>query len=144
MRLTSFTDYGLRMLMVMAREPERLYSTQEIAEMLALSRHHLQKIVQTLADAGVLETQRGVAGGARLAKAPSAYRLGALVNILERDQTLVECLSPEQGACSLEGGCRLKSRLKRASRRFIDDLNQSTLADIALPATFLGVADNSL
>ena len=32
MRLTSFTDYGLRMLMRMASAPERAFSTAELAE----------------------------------------------------------------------------------------------------------------
>lgn len=133
MRLTRFTDYGLRMLMIMAKEPDRLHATQEIASRLGLSRHHLQKIVQTLVDHGVLETQRGLAGGARLAKHPSALRLGILIDILERDQALVECLKPDGGGlCNLDMGCRLKTRLKRAEQRFIEDLNQSTLADIAI------------
>lgn len=139
MRLKSFTDYGLRMLMLMAQDPTRLYSAQELADALSLSRNHLQKIIQTLADAHIVETQRGVSGGARLVKAPAAIRLGTLVDMLERDQALVECLKPDaKGLCSIEIGCRLKSRLKRAERRFIDDLNQSTLADIALAAHVVG------
>ena len=31
MRLTAFTDYGLRALMRLAGEPERLFTTEEIA-----------------------------------------------------------------------------------------------------------------
>lgn len=45
MRLTSFTDYGLRMLMRMAGEPDRAFSTAELAGDFGLSRHHLAKIM---------------------------------------------------------------------------------------------------
>ena len=63
MRLTSFTDYGLRMLMRMASAPKRAFSTAELAAEFQLSRNHLAKIMQRLARAGLIETRRG--GGAR-------------------------------------------------------------------------------
>ena len=46
MRLTAFTDYGLRMLMRMAGEPDRAFSTADLAADLGLSRNHLAKIMQ--------------------------------------------------------------------------------------------------
>ena len=69
MRLTSFTDYGLRMLMRMAGAPERGFSTAELAAEFGLSRHHLTKIMQRLAGAGIVATRRGGGGGAVLAQA---------------------------------------------------------------------------
>lgn len=134
MRLTSFTDYGLRMLMRMASAPERAFSTTGLAEEFGLSRHHLRKIMQRLAAAGIVETRRGVGGGAVLAKAPSDIRLGDVVEILEAGQPLVECFGSGVSECTIDGRCRLKSRLRRAEAAFLADLNRSTLADIALPA----------
>lgn len=60
-------------------------------------------------------------------------RLGEIVRLFEQDQALVECFAPEGGDCSIDGCCRLKSRLRRAEARFLDEMNQSTRADIALP-----------
>ncbi|PVH28612.1 RrF2 family transcriptional regulator [Pararhodobacter oceanensis] len=134
MRLTSFTDYGLRMLMRMASAPGRGFSTAELAEELALSRHHLSKIMQHLARSGIVETRRGSGGGAVLQRDPAQIRLGDLVRILEQDQALVECGAADGGACSLRGRCRLKARLYHAEAQFLEDLNRSTLADIALEA----------
>ena len=134
MRLTSFTDYGLRMLMRMASSPERAFSTTELADEFALSRHHLTKIMQHLARAGLVETRRGVGGGAALAKPAGDIRLGDVIAILEDGQPLVECFAPGAHACTIDGTCRLKSRLRRAETAFLEDLNRSTLADIALPA----------
>ena len=71
MRLTSFTDFGLRMLMRMAADPSRANSTAELAEALGLSRNHLAKIIQHLARAGLIETRRGGGGGAVLARPAS-------------------------------------------------------------------------
>ena len=132
MRLTSFTDYGLRMLMRMGSAPERAFSTAELAQEFQLSRNHLTKIMQKLAGAGLVQTRRGGGGGARLARPPEEIRLGDIVRLLEEGQALVECFEPSGGDCTIDGGCRLKSRLRGAEMGFIDNLNRSTLADIAL------------
>ncbi|MFP7570094.1 RrF2 family transcriptional regulator [Marivita sp. S2033] len=134
MRLTSFTDYGLRMLMRMASAPERAHSTAEMATEFDLSRNHLSKIMQRLAKGGIVETRRGSGGGAVLARAPHDIRLGDVVRLLEQDQPLVECFASGANDCSLDGRCRLKSRLRGAEMAFLDHLDGSTLADISLPA----------
>lgn len=134
MRLTAFTDYGLRLLMRMASQPDRSFSTADLAREYGLSRHHLSKIVQRLAQGGILATRRGGGGGAVLARPPAEVRLGEVVRLLEAGQALVECLAPGGGACSLDGACRLKARLRRAEASFLTELDGSTLADIALPA----------
>ncbi|RVV98277.1 Rrf2 family transcriptional regulator [Mesobaculum littorinae] len=132
MRLTSFTDFGLRMLMRMASAPDRAFSTAELAEELQLSRNHLTKIMQALGRAGLVQTRRGGGGGATLARAPEEIRLGDVVRLLEEGQGLVECLKPSGGDCTIDGCCRLKMRLRMAEMAFIDHLNRSTLADVAL------------
>lgn len=132
MRLTSFTDYGLRMLMRMASAPEIPLSTADLAKEFNLSRHHLSKIMQQLARGGIVETRRGGGGGAVLCKAPSEIRLGEIVRLLEQGQALVGCFSPTGGDCTITGSCRLKARLRQAEVKFLEELDRSTLADIAL------------
>lgn len=132
MRLTSFTDYGLRMLMRMASTSDRSFSTADLATEFGLSRNHLAKVMQRLAQAGLVETRRGGGGGAALARPASEIRLGTVVRLLEEGQPLVECMSADGGACALDGHCRLKARLRSAERAFFADMDQSTLADIAL------------
>lgn len=134
MRLTTFTDYGLRMLMRLASEPGRAFSTADLAEEFGLSRNHLAKIMQHLAHAGFVETRRGGGGGAVLARPADRIRLGNVIDLLEEGQPLVECFGTDGGDCSLDGQCRLKARLRSAERAFLADLDRSTLADIALPA----------
>ncbi|MBO9457279.1 Rrf2 family transcriptional regulator [Paracoccus sp. R12_1] len=134
MRLTSFTDYGLRMLMRLASAPDRAFSTADLAEEFQLPRNHLIKIMQKLGRAGLVQTRRGCGGGATLAHAPEDIRLGDVVRVLEEGQALVECLQPNGGDCTIDGCCRLKIRLRVAEMAFIENLNRSTLADVALPA----------
>ncbi len=132
MRLTSFTDYALRMLMRMAGSPDRGFSTAEMAQEFGLSRHHLTKIVRKLAQAGYVTTRRGGGGGAILARPATEIHLGQLIGLLEHGQPLVECFDSLGNDCTLDGHCRLKSRLRAAEAAFLADLDRSTLADIAL------------
>lgn len=132
MRLTSFTDYGLRMLMRMASAPERAFSTAELADEFGLSRNHLSKIMQRLAHADIVTTRRGGGGGALLAHPADQVRLGHVIAVLEKDQPMVECFGSGQSDCSISRQCRLKVRLRSAEQAFLDNLDRSTLADIAL------------
>ncbi len=138
MRLTSFTDYGLRTLMRLAGEPDRAFAAAELATEFRVSRNHLAKVISTLAAAGLLETRRGGGGGAMLARPAAEIRLGDVVALLEEGQKLVECFGAGANNCTLLPRCRLKARLAHAQAAFIADLNGSTLADCAYHRT-LGV-----
>ena len=134
MRLTSFTDFGLRALMRMASDPERAFTTAELAAEFDLSRNHLTKIIAALAQAGVVTTRRGGGGGAILARPADQINLGEIVRVLEAGQALVDCFALGGGTCALTHGCRLKARLRHAEAAFLADLDRSSLASIALPA----------
>jgi Rrf2 family transcriptional regulator, nitric oxide-sensitive transcriptional repressor len=134
MRLTAFTDFGLRALMRLAAEPERLFSSAEIASEFVISRHHLTKVIADLAAAGFINTQRGVRGGFRLARSPHAISLGEVVRALEARHALVECFRGDGGGCVLTARCRLRRKLAEAHEAFLRELDRTTLAECAYPA----------
>lgn len=133
MRLTTFTDFGLRALMRMASNPERAWSTAEIADEFGISRHHLTKIMATLANAGIVETRRGSGGGATLARPATTIGLGEIVRLLEQNQALVECFQTSGNTCNITPICRLKSYLAEAEETFLRTLDAQSLADCLLP-----------
>jgi len=135
MRLTSFTDFGLRALMRLAGEPGRVFTTDEIAREFAISRNHLTKVVRDLAAAGFVVTQRGAGGGFRLARPAEEITVGEVVRALEARHALVECFQADGGACVLTPRCRLKGRLATARESFLADLDRTRLSECAYPAT---------
>jgi len=135
MRLTHFTDFALRALMRLAAEPERTFTTAEIAREFAISRNHLSKVVRDLAGAGFISTRRGAGGGFRLARAPEHVTLGEIVRALEARQPMVECFRADGGACVLTPRCRLKGRLAAAREAFLRELEGTTLAECAYPGS---------
>lgn len=134
MRLTRFTDLGLRACMRMAAEPERVFSTADLAAEFDISRHHLTKAISALASAGIVETRRGTGGGAQLAKSAQHLTIGRIVAILEQGTALVECFEAGGGECQITSHCRLKGMLSSARAQFLAELDRFTLADCASPA----------
>ncbi len=133
MQLLFSTDLALRTLIRLSAEPERHLSTELLARELRVSRHHLQKVVQSLTDAGFLRTIRGVKGGVMLTRPPEEIRVGEVVRHQERDQALAECFR-EGGDCTLVPCCRLKGVLKGAREVFFRHLDRFSLADCATSA----------
>lgn len=134
MRLTAFTDFGLRALMRMAGAPDRLFTAQAIAEEFAISRHHLTKVMRQLAEGGFVVTQRGARGGMRLARPAAAISLGDVVRWLEARHALVDCFRADGGSCVLAPRCGLRGRLAAAQEAFLATLDAASLADCAYPA----------
>src|SRR6478736_3614646 len=106
MRLTSFTDFALRLLMYAAAHEDRLITIEEASEVYNISRTHLMKITNALTRAGFLKTVRGRSGGLRLGKLPPKIRLGDVVRVTEPDFTLVECFG-SGSQCTITRSCRL-------------------------------------
>lgn len=128
MKLSLFSDYSLRVLMFAALKGES-FQLDEVTKAYGISRHHLAKVVQRLAQLGYLETRRGRQGGIMLAKAPEAIRLGRLIRETEDQPVIVECFDPATNTCPINGSCQLKGILGQALREFYAVLDQHTLKD---------------
>lgn len=133
MRLTTMTDYALRLLMYVAQQPDRLCTISEVATAYDISEAHLMKITHQLGLAGYIETVRGKGGGMRLAKPAQDINLGAVVRSVEPDFMLVECLATSN-SCALTGHCKLTGIFSGALQRFLSHLDGYNLADLAPPA----------
>lgn len=133
MRLTSYTDYSLRVLLFLSlRSGDRLSNINEISEAYKINRNHLTKIIHELGKLGYVETIRGRNGGVRLKKAPEEINIGEVVRRTEEDFYLLDCFDANQAnVCVLTPVCRFKSVLNEALRAFFEVLDQYTLADIA-------------
>lgn len=134
MRLTTLTDYAMRMLMYVGERPDRLCTIAEIAQAYGISEPHLMKVTHRLSQAGWLETVRGKHGGMRLAHPPETIRLGAVMRDTENDLALIECFQPQNNQCALTGRCRLSGIIGDALQGFLQHMDQYTLADILPPA----------
>lgn len=129
MRLSSFSDYSLRVLMYLGVHAGRLVTIAEIGSAYGISVNHLTKVVHQLGRLGYVETVRGKGGGIRLGKPPAEIRLGEVIRQTETDWALVECFSTGAG-CQIHAACRLPPILDEALAAMFKVLDSYTLADL--------------
>jgi Rrf2 family nitric oxide-sensitive transcriptional repressor len=130
MRLTKFTDYSLRVVIYLARNPDGLATIADIAREYDIPSTHLMKVVHRLAQCGYIVTVRGKGGGMRLARAPDMINVGDLVRDTEDNMDIAECFSAEHQTCPMLPACSLKSILIEARKCFLATLDFYRLSDI--------------
>jgi len=138
MRLTTFTDYSLRVMMYVAAHPEGRATIAEIARAYDISEHHLTKVVHFLGKEGYLENLRGRGGGLRLARAPAAINVGDVVKLTEGGDVPAECFERESNCCAITADCKLKFALSDAVDAFYAALRRYTLEDVVKNRKALG------
>ncbi len=130
MRLTRFTDYGLRTLIYLGSlGPRQLHSRRRGGY--GISEHHLVKVVHQLGRLGLIRTTRGRGGGLLLGRPADQIRVGDVVRAMEEDLALVPCFAG--AACAITPACRLKGVLNEALAAFLAVLDRHTLADLLEP-----------
>lgn len=131
MKLSTFTDYNLRVLLYLAAHQDRLSTIQEIALAYNISENHLMKVIHHLAKNDLILSIRGKGGGIRLHRAPSELNLGKIVRLAEQKGPIVECLG-DKNKCCIASSCRLPLALNDAFNSFYETLSKYTLADVMI------------
>jgi Rrf2 family protein len=113
---------------VLAESPEHFGSARTISEKLGFSPHHFAKVVQQLARAGLLETERGPAGGARLTRPAAEITLFEIYVAAGGTPTYKGCLL-KHNICDGHG-CALGELMAKENKRLIGLLKNTNLASV--------------
>ena len=131
MQLTKHTDYAFRVLIFLAmKDDEELATIKEISEFFDISRSHMMKIVQKLANASFVLSIRGKQGGIKLGKPTKDINLRDIVELMEATLKPVDCTSQP---CRLNPGCTLKSILFTGQKQYMGQYTVSDLIQKARP-----------
>ena len=142
MRIATYSDFALRLLMYAAVKHPAYVTITEVSKAYGISKNHLMKVTHELALAGYLDTLRGRNGGLRLAKPAKNINVGHVMRLTEKGSALVECFDPTTNQCVITPACKLKHVFHGALEAFFQKLEQTTLADLisdprSLSALFL-------
>ncbi len=127
MKLTKRTDFVLRTLIYLAKQPEGTRTfLQEIADNYDIPVNHLTKIVHQLGQLGYINTYRGRGGGMEIGKPLDQIMVKDVILHFEPNTELVDC-----STCLLrKRSCKLEHHLHIAYEAFLSSLDGVSLADI--------------
>jgi len=129
MKITTFSDCALRILIFLAVNDHGLASAREIATRYDISVHHAQKAAQWLVRNGYVAATRGKGGGLKLSRPPEEIIIGEVIRQAESGIGMVECMRKKGKYCVIEGACGLAGILHEARNAFFNTLDQYSLAD---------------
>ncbi len=130
MKLTSYSNFSLRVLMAAAARRPALTTIGDVAGAFDISKAHLTRCVHQLGLWGYIETIRGNGGGFRLARDAETISVGEVIRHTEEGFDVVECFDMKATTCPLVARCRLRPALLRATEVFLNALDGFSLADI--------------
>ena len=126
-------EYALRAVVYLAAEAPAARTTAQMAETTKVPKDYLAKIVQGLARAGLVRTQRGVGGGVVLAKDPAAVTILDVVNAVEPIRRITACpLGLKAHGVRL---CPLHKRMDNALAAVEEAFRATTLAEVLAEPT---------
>ena len=130
MRLTRGSDYGLRGMVYMARQPAgQVCLVSQVAAAEDLPESYLAKIFQDLARNRLLMSHRGAKGGFSLVSEPEEVNLLQIIEAVEGPIALAPCLDVREG-CERIKICEIYEALDSAQAHMTLVLKNTTLADL--------------
>lgn len=130
MQISKQEAYALRLALDLARE--KASNIREIASRQRIPMAYLGKIVQDLAHAGVVRTERGARGGVRLAKPPEQITMRQVIEAVQGPIALSRCIIEMDHNCPTNSmACPIRRVTVRIHRLVTQELEAITLADLA-------------
>ncbi len=131
MQITRQTEYAVRILIELAGVPDsKMIRSRTVAEKHQLPEKFLNKTVQILVRAGLIETRRGLRGGLRLAVPADSVTIADVLTAIEGKVAINPCLH-ENHYCEHKSDCRVNKILQRAQDAMVAELSKETFADLA-------------
>ena len=131
MIITRATEYAIRAILYMARQPAgEIIFKKDICKAQQITPAFLTKILQPLIKDGIVGSQRGVGGGFYLAKPSTEITLLDIIKSQEGPVYLNQCLI-EDGSCEREFFCPVHGAWAEIRQDFMQTLSRYNFADLA-------------
>jgi len=109
LKISEAASLALHTMVILSKEPSRIYNAKEIAVTLNASKHHLSKVLKTLERSGFVTAIRGPKGGYILPESKKDVKLLKIYEAIEGPLEPVKCL--------------LKKRICSGHKCILGDLN---------------------
>ncbi len=132
MNITQESDYAIRAVLIMAKNPEQeILAANTISELGIIPTRFLLKILRKLTQSGIIKSYRGVNGGYSLEKTPIEINLRMIIEVIEGPIWINRCLYDKE-TCSAGKGdnCAIHMALHNVQSKMINELENINFEDL--------------
>jgi len=130
MKLSTKGRYGTRVLLDLAlHQGKTPVSLKDIAQRQGIPLAYLKRLIGPLITGGLLRSVRGVGGGVLLARHPTQIKLAEILELLEGNTPLVECIG-NPAVCERSEWCATRDIWSEVDRAANEILQSTTLQDL--------------
>ena len=131
MMISTKGRYALRVMIDLAQHDEGYISLKDVAERQDISMKYLEMIVSILNKGKMLNSQRGKAGGYKLAKKPEEYTIGSILRLTEGSLAPVPCIEEDNEVeCDKREECVTVILWKKINDAVNSVVDHTTLQDL--------------
>lgn len=129
LRISKLTDYGTVLLAHLARNPDEVCSSAEIAARTGIALPTASKLLKSLARSGLVASTRGANGGYQLALDARNISAADIIDALEGPVSITEC-SATDSHCDIEEACSVGNAWQRINVAIRNALQEVSLVDL--------------
>jgi FeS assembly SUF system regulator len=132
LRISKLTDYAILVMVELSENPGEVVNAQLLASQTHLELPTVSKVLKLLAKAGLVRSFRGANGGYSIDRNAGSISVAEIIAAIEGPIAMTEC-SVEEGLCSQEQVCNLRSNWRRISSAVARAMEGVTLAEMSRP-----------
>lgn len=129
MTFSKTTTYALRILTLMASNPDKMYTSKIINETLEIPKKYLQRLLTDLTMSGIITSIQGRNGGFLLSKNPSKITVANIVEAVEGLNEEVSCFFGFD-RCALDKPCSMHNVWNETHHNILNLLKKTKLSDL--------------
>ena len=129
-KLSRLADYSIVLMSQLAGHPSSLMQAPDLALATGLPIPTVSKTLKLLAQAQLVESQRGVKGGYALVREAINIPVTEIIAAVDGPIALTECVVDEVGVCEIEALCPTRTNWKKINDAVVGALKNVSLADM--------------
>lgn len=134
MKLNNTTEYALRILAFMMKEPEKMYTASYLVENLGISDKYLRRIMTNMSKAGFVKSIQGREGGYIFNKDARQIYVADVIDATEGLSKHLACVLG-LAYCSAEQPCPLHHTFENVRNEFIRIVQTKPIAELDFSTT---------
>lgn len=129
MKVSKKAYYGLRAVLTLASSQEPI-SIRSLAEREQLPEDYLEKILQSLRRAGIVEAKKGIAGGYALGKSADELNVWEVIRVLDGPMKIFASTSKGSLPCLHVSHCQTNEVWRTLEQKIEETLSDISLAQL--------------